>query len=71
MTMLKSSLKTGRKSSLHQTNRIEDNKTAKTIDRRTTIGTTINSNGGQGLTTTPVQATTPIKTEQHASSARN
>ncbi len=67
--MLKPSPKTGQKSSHPQIKKIEDNKTAKTIAHRTTLGRTTNNNGGQALTTTPVQATTLIETNQHASSA--
>ena len=68
--MFKPSLKTARKSSPRQTNRIEANKTARTIDTRTTIGKTIHNNGDQALTTTPVQEATLIETRRHASSAK-
>jgi hypothetical protein len=67
--MLKPSPKTGKKSSHPQINKIGDNKTAKTIAHRTTLGKTINNNGGQALTTTPVQATTLTETNRRASSA--
>jgi len=69
--MWKPSPKTDSKSSLCQTNKLEANKTAKTTGHKTTIETTINSNGGQALTTILVQATTPIETKRLASSARN
>jgi hypothetical protein len=61
-TMWRPSLKTGRKISTHPTNKIEANKTGKTIDHKTTIETTINNNGGQGRTTISVQTTTPTET---------
>jgi len=71
MTTLRPSHKIDRRSSIHQTNKIKANKTTRTIDRKATIETTTNNNGGQGKTTTPVQATTPTGTRLRASSAGN
>jgi hypothetical protein len=70
-TILRPSLKTGKRNSHRQTNKIEANKTDRTIACRTTIGATINNNGGRVQITTRVQATTLTETKLRASSAGN